>query len=775
MKGADRMNQEINDRATEQGRLSYVVHEIKKKAGELYQKSLGLKENVIKLRKGFWGDVTVNMDEPDDVIETQASIRQQAELLSEKERGHGKVDQQLKTLDRLEKSPYFGRIDFLEDKESEEDQLYIGIASLMDKDDENFLIYDWRAPISSIYYDFTPGKASYDTVNGTISGEITLKRQFIIKNGSLDGMFDTGVTIGDELLQEALGNNASTSMKSIVATIQKEQNKIIRNETSKYLIVQGVAGSGKTSAALQRIAYLMYRYREVLSGENMVLFSPNPLFSSYVANVLPELGEENMKQTTFLEYLEVKAGSSITIESPFEQMEYVLTGAGDTNYDLKMKSIHYKSSMDFKNLIDDFVSCLGEKGLLFRNITFRKEVIVSKETIEDYFYSLDNSIAIANRMELVSKWLLSRISKCQQKELSKDWVLEEIELLDKEDFLEAHQHVQQDDDESLLEEESYLRKELVKKKFAPLKKQVKRLGFVNILATYRELFNGWEHDATPVHWNKICDQTFADLSSKFLTWEDATPYVYFKGQIVGDTKDRSIRHLIIDEAQDYSVFQYAYLQHVFPYTNMTLLGDLNQGIYTHGTKENTFLPMNMGENYERINLTKSYRSTKQIVEFTRHFAAGGELIEPFNRDGKIPVLMEVESISDRDDQLINSVNDLLDAGHETVAIICKTVKECDDIFGLLDGELPITKINEDTHSFQKGVVILPVYWAKGIEFDAVIIPDASDQHYKGKTARNLFYTACTRAMHDLTMITMDNEPCAFIKEAPLDKYKIISR
>lgn len=766
------MNPETNDRVNEQRRLNYVLHEIKKKAGKLYQKSLGLKDSVIKLRKGFWEDVTVNVDEPDDVIETHTSIRQQAELLSEKERGHGKIDEQLKTLDRLKRSPYFGRIDFIEDKEFEGDQLYIGIASLMDQDDENFLIYDWRAPISSMYYDFTPGEASFDAVDGTVTGEITLKRQFIIKNGSLDGMFDTGVTIGDQLLQQALGNNASTAMKSIVATIQKEQNQIIRNETSKYLIVQGVAGSGKTSAALQRIAYLMYRYREVLSGENMVLFSPNPLFTSYVANVLPELGEENMKQTTFLEHLEAKAGSSLTIESPFEQMEYVLTGVSETNYDNKMESIHYKSSIDFKTMIDDFVSCLGGEGLFFKNITFRKQVLVSKEKIEDYFYSLDKSVAIPNRMELVSKWLLGEISKSQRKELNKDWVLEEIELLDKEDFLEAHQHVQGDDDESLLEEEAYLRKELLKKKFVPLKKQVKNLDFVNILATYRELFNGWEHSAIPLNWSRICDQTFADLSAKFLTWEDATPFVYFKGQLLGDTADRSIRQLIIDEAQDYSSFQYAYLQHVFPYTNMTLLGDLNQGIYTHATRESTFLPMDLGENYERINLTKSYRSTKQIVEFTRHFAAGGELIEPFNRDGKKPVVTEFENFSNRNEQLVKTVRGLLDGGHETVAIICKTVKECEEIFSQLSSELSIKKIDEDTHSFEKGILILPVFWAKGIEFDAVIIPDASDQNYAAESDRNLFYTACTRAMHELIMVTV-HEPCDFIKEAPSDTYEIV--
>ncbi|MFZ3580387.1 RNA polymerase recycling motor HelD [Virgibacillus sp. DJP39] len=773
----DSMNQEAKERATEQSRLDYILHLIKVKERIVSQKAQDVKNSVINLRKNFWEDVTVNVDEPDDIIETQASIRQQAELLSQKERGHGKFSEQLKTFKRLTNSPYFGRINFIEEKENIEEPIYIGIASLMDKNGEDFLVYDWRAPISSMYYDFSPGKATYETVVGTITGEITLKRQFIIKNGCLNGMFDTGVTIGDELLQQALGNNASTTMKSIVATIQKEQNKIIRNETSKYLIVQGVAGSGKTSAALQRIAYLMYRNRETLSGDNMVLFSPNPLFSSYVANVLPELGEENMKQKTFQEYLESKVNSHITIESPFKQIEYTLTGESDPHYHVKMKGIHFKSSIGFKEIIDHFITHLGTQELLFKNINFRKRILISKEEISSYFYSLDHAISIPNRMELLSQWLQRELSILQRAEEEKDWVLDEIELLDKEDYLVAHQYVQADDDEeeeSFIKEEIFLKKQVVKKRFSSVKKQVKQLKFVNILATYRELFNGWETENTPLEWDEISRQTFADLSRKYLSWEDATPFVYFQGKLIGDTTDRSIRHLIIDEAQDYSAFQYAYIQGVFPYTKMTLLGDLNQGIYEQATQEYTFLPMVSEGGYESIGLTKSYRSTKQIVEFTRSFAAGGELIQPFNREGSIPSVIKASTIANRNKKLILAVKKLAEDGHETIAIICKTVKECNDVFHMIGGELDITKIDEDTHSFKKGIVILPVYWAKGIEFDAVIIPDASEQQYEKESERNLFYTACTRAMHDLTMLTVD-EPSRFIKESSATKYKTVPK
>ncbi|WP_099156715.1 RNA polymerase recycling motor HelD [Virgibacillus ndiopensis] len=766
------MNQESSNRAEEQQRVDDVIHEIDKKEEKLYSKSSGLKESVIELRKSFWDDVTVNLDEPDDVIETQASIKQQAELLSERERTHGKIGEELNTLKKLKDSPYFGRIDFIEDPGREKEKVYIGISSLMDYDEENFLVYDWRAPISSLYYDYPPGKADYKTIEGTITGEISLKRQFIIRQGLIKGMFDTGVTIGDTLLQQALGNNASTTMKSIVATIQREQNKIIRNERSDLLIVQGVAGSGKTSAALQRIAYLLYRYREELHAENVVLFSPNPLFTSYIANVLPELGETNVRQTTFLDFLEAGIGEDFTIESPFEQMEYVLTELEREGYPIRMDSMDYKSSVDFKYMIDEFVSHLEDGGIRFKSITFRKRILISKEQISDYFYSLDNDISIPNKMEFVRKWLLKEIAVHQKKEKNKDWVMDQVELLAKEDYLKAYYKDQEYDVNDSGLEEKILRTEVVKRVFSKIKKRVKRLEFVNVTGTYRNLFSEWTPEEKPKHWKEICEQTAADLTRKFLTWEDATPYLYFKDSILGGHADRAVRHLFIDEAQDYSAFQFAYIKGIFPYTRMTLLGDINQAIYANTTKENPLIPEEIQRDHERITLTKSYRSTKQIVEFTKYFAPGKEMIEPFDREGSKPQLVRVENKEKLSKTLVEYVIKLREKGHETIAIICKTLQESERLYHLLQNKVSVRQIDEETYAFEKGLLVLPVYLAKGIEFDAVIIPDASRSHYAMESDRTLFYTACTRAMHDLIMVTGD-EPCTFIGEVQEDKYKVI--
>ncbi|RIU91999.1 RNA polymerase recycling motor HelD [Oceanobacillus picturae] len=760
------------DRMEEQERIDYVLKEIERKETALYSKATGLKEDVIELRKTFWDDVTVNLDEPDDVIETQASIKQQAEFLAEKERFHGKIGDELKVLKRMKKSPYFGRIDFKEHGEDQVEKLYIGISSLLDKQDEDFLVYDWRAPISSLYYDYALGNASYNAVNSAIEGEISLKRQFIIREGVLKGLFDTGLTIGDEMLQEALGHNASTDMKNIVATIQKEQNRIIREERSKLLLVQGVAGSGKTSAALQRIAYLMYRYREELNPENVVLFSPNPLFTGYIRNVLPELGEANVRQTTFLEYLREGIGEGFTVESPFEQMEYVLTKENSDAYQTRLSSMEYKATLDFKKLIDIYVEKLRIEGMQFKNISFRGEILISKEEISEYFYALDEAITPVNKMEMVAKWLQSKLKQYQRQEVKKDWVMEKVELLDKEAYLKAYYEAQKLDEDMFVNEEKVLRKAVVRKMFGTLRKQIENFDFVHVAKNFRLLFSTTrELENTPNNWNAICEQTIDDLSNNHLTWEDAAPFLYFKGKLIGDKQERAVRQLLIDEAQDYSSFQFAFIRHLFPYTRMTLLGDINQAIYVNVTKENPLVPGIQESEHERITLTKSYRSTKQITEFTKAFAPGVEEIEAFNRDGDKPKLLRLTDPSHSSRAILAERSAYLEKGHKMIAVICKTVQETERVYKELKEAVPVTQITEETYGFSKGFIVLPVYLAKGIEFDAVIIPDGSSSHYKEKD-RTLFYTACTRAMHDLTIISGE-EPCSFIKEAKVGTYEMV--
>ncbi|NBJ67941.1 MULTISPECIES: RNA polymerase recycling motor HelD [Clostridia] len=753
----------------EQRRVDHIREEIKQKELKIAAKTSDLKQDVIELRKTFWDDVTVNLDEPDDVIETEASIKQQAELLTQKETIHGSLAKELKTLNKLKDTPYFGRIDFTEDGE-EKEAIYIGIASLMDSAEENFLIYDWRAPISSLYYDYALGSASYQTLDGEISGEISLKRQFIIRNGVIKAMFDTGLTIGDQLLQEALGNNASTTMKSIVATIQKEQNKIIRNEKSKLLVVQGVAGSGKTSAALQRIAYLMYRYRMQLNPENVMLFSPNPLFSSYIRNVLPELGEENVRQTTFYYFVEEKAGEDFSIESPFSQMEYMLTNKRTADSQIRMQGIACKSSLVFKEMIDNYIASLYISGVCFKPVVFRNQIIISNEAIANYFYSLDSSVSLFNRMELVTNWLLKELAFIQKQEVSKDWVEEKIELLDKEAYAKAYHKAQKQTASNVVDEEMILRKAVVGKMFVRIKKRIKQYAYVDVPKTFTQLFKCQEQQKNlPAEWNDIAAQTIKSMQSNILRWEDAAPYAYFKGKLLGDMADRSVRYLVIDEAQDFSAFQFAYIKELFPHTRMTLLGDVNQAIYNPISKQNSLL-LDEKNDVERITLTKSYRPTKQLVQFTRHFAPEKDVIEPFEREGNKPKLVAIKEENQLVKVLMKEVQELLQKGYQTIALVTKSMHESKQLYRTLKGRIDCILVDEETYTFTKGILIIPVYLAKGIEFDAVVIPDATNKHYT-KEDQILFYTACTRAMHDLSIMVI-GEPTAFIKETPKNTYQM---
>ncbi|MCH1627758.1 RNA polymerase recycling motor HelD [Fredinandcohnia quinoae] len=761
----------------EQERVDHVLEEIDQKVKKLDTNIGGLKKDIVELRKDFWNDITVNLDEPDDVIETFTSIKQQAELIGERERSHKQIHKQLKTLDRLKYSPYFGRFDFLEDDEKEEEKVYIGIASLLDGTDENFLIYDWRAPISSLYYDYYPGPAEYNTPFGTIQGDMSVKRQFIIKSGEIKSMFDTGVTIGDEMLQEVLGNNSNTQMKSIVATIQKEQNKIIRNEKSRYLIVQGVAGSGKTSAALQRVAYLLYRYREQLNSSNIMLFSPNPLFNSYVATVLPELGEDNMQQSTFQEYVEYRLGKTFKVEDPFTQMEFLLGDVDHPDYETRLTAIHYKASIGFKDRIDKYIEALGTEGLLFKNIKFRGKIIISKDEIKNTFYSLDRSNSIPNRMSILAEWIGKELFKIERKERGKDWVTRESELMDKAEYLAFYQELQrkrQSSEETFDDfelEQKLIAKEIVRKHFKPLKQAVKRLEFLNVQGVYRQLFEGISSLKPFEGWEQVCRFTVERIKKKELTYEDATPYLYLQDQLEGKKSNTLIRHLFIDEAQDYSPFQFEYLKQLFSNCRMTILGDYNQAIYAHSMNAPTLLSPEIFEEgkYERVELTKSYRSTKEIVEFTKCLINGGEMIEPFNRPGLLPTLTEVGNESELHDKIVERVNQLQDEGHQTIAIICKTAIESKEAFDALQKKLPVRVMDNETYSFDKGILILPAYLAKGIEFDAVIIYNGSNDQYGREYERKLFYTACTRAMHELDIFTIGKRTM-LMNEVPKENY-----
>lgn len=770
----------------EQRRAERILAVVDERLDKLERQAGGLRSDIVNIRKTFWDDVTVNMEDATEIAETFASMKQQAEVLSERERGHRHAMSQLKALARLKQSPYFGRIDFAEQGERGAERIYIGTSSLLDDSGFEFLVYDWRAPVSSLYYDYGPGEAQYETPGGAIHGTIELKRQFVIRDGVIRSLFDTGVTIGDELLQEVLGKQSDAQMKSIVATIQREQNRIIRNERARLLVVQGAAGSGKTSAALQRVAYLLYRYRETLKAEQIVLFSPNPMFNSYVSTVLPELGEENMQQTTFQEYVERRVGDAFRIEDPFGQMEYTLTAMKEPDYPARLASIRFKASADFMRLMDAYAAYLAKDGMLFRDVVFREEVLVSGERLRQRFYELDASLSIPNRMQALAEWLLKELRRLMQLERRKRWVEDEIELLDKDAYMQAFEQLQRkkrfsaDTFDDFAREQELLALMVVQERFKTLRAQAKRLAFIDAPGVYRQLFADPGFAAAiapgltlPALWAEVCALTTAALDRGELSNEDAAPYVHVLERLEGFRTNMAVRHVFVDEAQDYSAFQFAMLKRLFPRAKMTVLGDLNQAIYAHTSVETSGFAA-LGQLFdpaetETFVLTRSYRSTREIVEFTRGLVMGGESIELFNRPGRKPTVTFVPDRAKLAAAVAEKVRLMQKEGHRSIAVICKTAEESREAYGLLRPQLPLKRIGTETSSFERGVVVIPAYLAKGVEFDGVVLYDGSREAYRRESERKLFYTACTRAMHELHLCCV-GEPSPFMTGVATDSY-----
>ncbi|MEK0315868.1 RNA polymerase recycling motor HelD [Cohnella sp. 56] len=801
---------EAKDWLQEQERLVEVRSKLQARAAKLEPEVTGLRDQAADLRKRFWEELTINTSTTDDFEDSFYAVQQQSALLAERERGHSRLVRQWNGIKRLLPSPYFGRVDFEEDGLNAGERIYIGVSSFVDEDGLNFLIYDWRSPIASLYYDYPPGRASYDTPGGRIEGTMSLKRQFQIQDGQIRNMFDASDTIGDELLQEVLGKDADSQMKSIVATIQKEQNAIIRDDTSRMLIVQGAAGSGKTSAALQRVAYLLYKHRQTIRADQIVLFSPNSMFSSYISTVLPELGEENMQQTTFQEYVDYWLGSALRPEDPFDQIEYTLTAQREPGYEARLQGIAYKTSEAYLKALQNYGAWLGQNGMRFKDIRYRDRVLIEAERMSAKLYEFDSSLPLAGRVALLQDWLLEELASLERQERHAPWVQEELNYLDNDQYAEVfgqlhterelldlselyaktREHMtnrrrgdEGDVDFARREEELILRT-IVKESFRPLRKGVRNCLFVDIDALYGQLFDGddaayrekTKESAVPPLWAEICRQTKEKLGRSEQLCEDAAPYLFVKELISGARTNKEVRHVFVDEGQDYSAFQYAYLKKLFPRARMTVLGDFGQAIFMQATSldaaDSPLISLYGAADTRLVRLLRSYRSTSEIVMFTRALLPGGEEIVPFDRFGVKPRLNESDGVQTRDAQMLADIASLKAEGFASIAVVTKTAAEsraaCASLVGKGgEGQL----ITKETAAFEKGVMVIPVYLAKGIEFDAVLIYDASPDSYGREAERKLLYTACTRAMHRLHLYTA-GVWSPFLQTLPADLYEL---
>ncbi|WP_083488882.1 RNA polymerase recycling motor HelD [Companilactobacillus kimchiensis] len=760
---------ELDEKQIEQAHLDDVVDKIKKSENQL-REHMDVAEEDLKVINNAFDDIHLGMDGDAISMDAALSIHQQQQMLDERNNSWQQSRQRLSILKKLEKTPFFARLDFQEKGEPKRETVYIGLSSFTDKND-HFLVYDWRAPISSIYYDGKLGDVEYQTPDGLQSVNLFLKRQFLVDGGKIKAYFDTQETIGDQMLLEVLDGKSSTHMKGIVKTIQSEQNKIIRDTKSKLLFVQGAAGSGKTSAILQRIAYLLYQYRGTLTSSQVVMFSPNSLFNDYIKDVLPEMGEQNMVQMTYKQFL-ARRLPNLKVESLSQQFETVV--------DSESKNIgKFVADVDFFKTLTNYSKLLDQSGMAFKDIKFQGKVFIPKEKIQEIYYSYGEQYNLGNRIDATVDRLIKMLHRKIGAEMRSNWVSERIEDLSKEQlqalYTTADQEFKNGD-----EEKRFLARKIVTAMMQGVNKNIKHLRFLNVATNYLNFLKAVpkivdlkKYDITITQWNQYVDNFIQNFNQKQISMNDLTPYLYLYDLITGKHGELDMKFVFIDEIQDYTPFQLAYMKYKFPRARYTMLGDLNQSIFTKKNSQTLLSEVqSLFETDETrvIQLVHSYRSTKQITDFTKAILTNGQKIEPFNREGDLPNLLMAKTEAESVQHVIGQVKEN-DKRKYTTAIIAKTLADAEHLHELLKAKnVPSTLIRSENQRLATGTIVLPSFLAKGLEFDAVIMWDASKDKFD-EDEQQLVYTIASRAMHRLT-ITSIGELSQLLQRVPAEDYEI---
>lgn len=615
-----------------------------------------------------------------EMQQVMAATSQEAERVLQKQR-------YFKKLCQIKNKPYFASIVFKDDR-GKIWNIYISLTYLKD-DDFNNILYDWRSPICSLFYDYEVGPCSYIAPGGEYFGELKRKRQYKIENCKLIGVFDNSLNIDDEILQEVLARESSDKMKNVVNTIQQEQNQVIRNLEDHNLIVQGIAGSGKTTVALHRIAFLLYRL-ENLSSNNILIFSPNPIFTEYISDVLPSLGEDNTLQTTFNDYLSYSINEYKEVE-PFTDFvaRYYTYQVDD------VELVKYKQSDEIIDDLDKYLNYYVERAEFVESFYEDEINYVDREQINHLLHYKYDRLPLFERVEEIAEKLSSDFydGSCKKKGIFRKLLKEHANF--KRDF-----------------------KEIYKGFFLS--------PFCKFTLTGREI-------------DKF-------IKKKVLYYEDALLFAYIKGVLAGFPYEQQIKQVVIDEAQDYNKLQYIIISKIFARADFTILGDINQNInpyYHYSSLEELNNIFKNGSKY--LELLKTYRSSPEIIEYTNKILNLNH-VNAIRRDNHKPIVFR-RHLEDLKEQLLLDIESLKE-NYASVAIITKDDREAEKIFNLIKDDVSISYINLETKKFKRDLILVPAYLAKGLEFDSVILYNDRKNSYK-KNERNLLYVACTRAQHEL--------------------------
>ncbi len=651
----------------ERNYLNKTVSLIRKKISKLGQELFDDDSKTLEFKKLIW-DTHTEMD-PNEMRSMMAESDLQVSIMQSK-------GNYLQRLFRIQNKPYFGSIRFKEEGSEEEDNIYIGITHVEDKLD--YYVHDWRSPICSMFYDYETGPASYKAPSGIIKGNIIKKRQYIIEDAELKHIFDNDLNISDSLLQEVLAEESSDKMKNIVNTIQEEQNKVIRNTEDKNLIVEGIAGSGKTSVALHRIAFLLYRIPN-LTSSNVVVFTPNKVFSEYISNVLPELGEDNTYDMTFYDLLCQNINEYKDIENFTDFISRYYKGNVD-NYDI----IKYKQSDEIIKDINNYINNLLSTIKFNNKLEYDNFIEIDTEELNNMLNYKYNRFPLFERIKEISKRIASNNYEGSTKNASS------------------------------------------------IEKKLKEL--LNIKLDLKDIFNNFYQSEYSKYKDKVND--------KYLYYEDACIFLYIKSLLVGFNTNHVIKEIVIDEAQDYNKLQYLIIKKTFKTSNYTILGDTNQTINPYYKYDSLEELTSIFESSKYITLTKTYRSTGKIIDYTNKIL-GLNHVTAIRNDKASDIIFR-NNITKND--FLTDINNLKTIS-KSIAIITKNDKEAEKVYNMLKDDLDIMLIDGFGH-IKRDLVVVPSYVAKGLEFDSVIIYTDEDNKYQEKD-KYLFYVACTRAQHNL--------------------------
>ncbi len=602
---------------------------------------------------------------------------------------------QLYRICKMLDAPYFARIDFRQQEEAEAMKVYIGKFSFWDIKSP-YEVFDWRAPISSMYYEFENGEACYDAPEGRICGVIECKRQYRIQKGILEYALESSISISDEVLQQELSRSSDHKMRDIVATIQKEQNRLIRNETADVLIIQGVAGSGKTSIALHRVAYFLYRYRDEISAENFLIISPNGIFVDFISNVLPELGEENIRNVGMEDIADRYLPREMKTERLCYQSERYQAMLSDEGW---LERNAFKGTEEFVCRLDEYLEHCDRCN--FAVVDYHYEGGVLEAEFMERRYARQKNLPVRRRLEDIAAAMAEELRvqrKAKGFETHKKNILDWLTARYKHnDPLELYQHFYQ-----------YLGRE--------------------------ELFV-WEEEHG-------------------LESADIFPLIYVKLYLEGGTKSEQVKYLLIDEMQDYSPIQYAVLNQLYP-GRKTILGDFSQKVVPFVQNSLEFLKQ-LYPQAQVMEIHKSYRSTCEIMKFAQGMQPG-VLVDPVLRHGEEPRVIQCGDGDEVRERILSMCQNVIAAKERAkFGIVCKNYVQAQELYLWLEGRLQMHEqlhlLTYDSDTFYDGIMVTAVSMAKGLEFDEVVIPDGDDWNYHTEYDRGLLYVACTRAMHRLTLL-----------------------